>query len=137
MSLRFRRPSSTLWKTVAFKIVEGLGKAVVLWRGITSFAQAAKRPRLMWPHHDPQFFLLLAGSFAAFLTPSAIDELIRKTRRRLRRRKLLYLKKARPLDGLQRDRPRLTNGVELRNFFRRKLTRWEIQLLEQRSHFRL
>jgi hypothetical protein len=30
MSLRFRRPSSTLWKTVAFEIVEGLGKAVVL-----------------------------------------------------------------------------------------------------------
>jgi hypothetical protein len=30
MSLRFRRPSSTPWKTVALEIVEGLGKAVVL-----------------------------------------------------------------------------------------------------------
>jgi hypothetical protein len=30
MSLRFRRPSSTPWKTVAFEIVDGLGKAVVL-----------------------------------------------------------------------------------------------------------
>jgi hypothetical protein len=30
MSLSFRRPSSTPWKTVALEIVEGLGKAVVL-----------------------------------------------------------------------------------------------------------
>jgi len=30
MSLRFRRPSRTPWKTVAFEIVDGLGKAVVL-----------------------------------------------------------------------------------------------------------
>jgi hypothetical protein len=30
MSLSFRRPSSTQWKTVALEIVEGLGKAVVL-----------------------------------------------------------------------------------------------------------
>jgi hypothetical protein len=43
----------------------------------------------MWHHHDPQFFLLLAGSFAAFLTPSAIDELIRKFRARGRAAKKL------------------------------------------------
>lgn len=30
MSLRFRRPNWTPWKTVAFEIVDGLGKAVVL-----------------------------------------------------------------------------------------------------------
>jgi hypothetical protein len=30
MSLRFRRSSRTPWKSVAFEIVEGLGKAVVL-----------------------------------------------------------------------------------------------------------
>jgi len=30
MSLSFRRPSSTPWKTVRLEIVEGLGKAVVL-----------------------------------------------------------------------------------------------------------
>ena len=30
MSPRFRRPSRTPWKTVAFEILEGLGKAVVL-----------------------------------------------------------------------------------------------------------
>ena len=30
MSLRFRRPSRTPWKSVAFEIVDGLGKAVVL-----------------------------------------------------------------------------------------------------------
>jgi hypothetical protein len=30
MSLRFRRPIGTLWKTVALEIVAGLGKAVVL-----------------------------------------------------------------------------------------------------------
>jgi hypothetical protein len=30
MSTRFRRPSSTPWKTVALEIVEGLGKAVLL-----------------------------------------------------------------------------------------------------------
>jgi hypothetical protein len=30
VSLRFRRPSSTPWKTAALEIVEGLGKAVLL-----------------------------------------------------------------------------------------------------------
>jgi hypothetical protein len=29
MSLSFRRPSSTPWKTVALEIVKGLGKAVM------------------------------------------------------------------------------------------------------------
>src|SRR5262245_14352448 len=90
----------------------------------------------MWHHRDPQLFLLLAGSFAAFLTPSALDELIKKSRARgraadqtnrplpwlepwkspptqvditgepsARRRTPKYLEKAKPLDGLQRDRP--------------------------------
>ena len=47
------------------------------------------------------------------------------------------LKKAKPLDGLLRDRPSLTPLNKLRNRFRRKLTPGEIRRLEQRSRTRL
>jgi hypothetical protein len=30
---------------------------------------------MIWRYHDAYFFLCLAGSFAAFLAPSIIDEL--------------------------------------------------------------
>src|SRR5262245_30739799 len=89
----------------------------------------------MTSHYYDLFFLCLAGSFVAFLTPSIIDELTSTIDELFGRRRkpppviepttvnvevvnppspwkyvdppspLKYLKKARPLDGLQRDRP--------------------------------
>jgi hypothetical protein len=49
----------------------------------------------------------------------------------------VYLKKAKPLDGLLRDRARPTALNKLRNRFRRRFTPGEFQRLEQRSHMRL
>jgi len=90
---------------------------------------------MSWHHPDQYFFLCLAGSLAAFLAPSIIDELTSTIGELFGRKRkppvveprrptvnekavdpplppkhppspLKYLKKARPLDGLQRDRPR-------------------------------
>ena len=81
---------------------------------------------MSWHHPDQFFFLCLAGSLAAFLSPSLIDELTTTVNELFGRRRKppvvepmsstvnekavdppsqpKYLKKARPLDGLQRDR---------------------------------
>ena len=81
---------------------------------------------MSWHHPDQFFFLCLAGSLAAFLAPSIIDELtttvdelfgrrrkppvVELTRSTVNEKAVdppsqpKYLKKARPLDGLQRDR---------------------------------
>jgi hypothetical protein len=94
---------------------------------------------MSWHHPDQYFFLCLAGSLAAFLAPSIIDELTSTIGELFGRKRrppvveprrptvnekavnpplppkhppspLKYLKKARPLDGLQRDRPRPTEA---------------------------
>jgi hypothetical protein len=54
---------------------------------------------MSWRHPDLYFFLCLLTGLAAFL--AIMYECIRKFRR-----KPMYLKKAKPLDGLQRDRSR-------------------------------
>ena len=54
-----------------------------------------------------------------------------------RRRKPGWWKRAKPLDGLLRDRPSLTPLNKLRNRFRRRLTSGEIQRREQHSRTRL
>jgi hypothetical protein len=53
---------------------------------------------MSWHHPDLYFFLFLLVGFATF--PAIIYECIQK----FRRRKPVYLKKAKPLDGLRRDR---------------------------------
>ena len=55
---------------------------------------------MSWRHHEYSLLWLLAG-LAAFLAPSIIYELTQK----IRSRKPVYLKKAKPLDGLLRERP--------------------------------
>jgi len=89
---------------------------------------------MSWHHPDQYFFLCLAGSLAAFLAPSIIDELTstigelfgrkRKPPVVEPRRSIVdppsppkypplppkkYLENVKPLDGLQRDRPRPTD----------------------------
>jgi len=86
---------------------------------------------MSWYHPDQYFFLCLAGSLAAFLAPSIIDELtstIGELFGRKRKPPVVepsrsivdppsppkypplppkkYLENVKPLDGLQRDRPR-------------------------------
>jgi hypothetical protein len=80
-------------------------------------------------HFDLHFFLRLLAGIAALL--AIIYEFCR------RKPGPVYLKKAKPLDGLLRDRPSLTALTKLRNRFRRKFTPGEVQRLEQRSHTRL
>jgi hypothetical protein len=55
---------------------------------------------MSWRHDEYSFLWLLAG-LAAFLASSIIYELTQK----IRSRKPVYLKKAKPLDGLLRERP--------------------------------
>ena len=85
---------------------------------------------MSWHHPDLYFFLCLLAGLAAFL--AIICECIQKFCRRKK-----YLKNAKPLDGLQRDRPLPTALNKLRNRFRRRFTSGEVQRLEQRSHTRL
>ena len=64
-------------------------------------ARVARKLNMSWHHPDLYFFLCLLAGLAAFL--AIIHECIR--------RRPVYLKKAKPLDGLQRDRPaRPTEG---------------------------
>ena len=58
-----------------------------------------------WHHPDLYFFLFLLVGLATFL--AIIYECIQKFGRKPRK----YLKNAKPLDGLQRDRPRPTEHV--------------------------
>jgi hypothetical protein len=96
--------------------------------------EVALKLNMNWRHPDQYFFLCLAVSLATFLAPSIIDELtstigelfdrrrkwpVVEPRRSTVNEKAVapplppkhppshpkYLKKARPLDGLQRDRP--------------------------------
>lgn len=83
--------------------------------------------KISW--HDPDLYsslCLLAGLVALM---AIIDE--------FRRRKPGWWKRAKPLDGLLRDRPSLTPLTKLRNRFRRRLSPGEVQQLEQRSRTRL
>jgi hypothetical protein len=79
----------------------------------------------------PVFFLCLLAGLAALL--AIMCECIQ----RFCRRKPVYLKKAKPLDGLRRDRPLPTALNKLRNRFRRRFTPGEVQRLGQSSHARL
>jgi hypothetical protein len=97
-----------------------------LWR-----REVALKLNMSWHHPDLYFFLCLFAGLAAFL--AIIYECIQK----FRRRKPVYLKKAKPLDGLRRDRPLPTALNKLRNRFRRRFTPGEVQRLGQRSHTRL
>jgi hypothetical protein len=63
-------------------------------------AQVERRKlNMSWHHPDLYFFLCLLGGFATFL--AIIYECIQK----FGRKPPVVLKKAKPLDGLQRDRP--------------------------------
>jgi len=93
--------------------------------------EVALKLNMSWYHPDQYFFLCLAGSLAAFLAPSIIDELtstIGELFGRKRKPPVVepsrsivdppsppkypplppkkYLENVKPLDGLQRDRPR-------------------------------
>jgi hypothetical protein len=93
--------------------------------------EVALKLNMSWYHPDKYFFLCLAGRLAAFLAPSIIDELTstigelfgrkRKPPVVEPRRSIVdppsppkypplppkkYLENVKPLDGLQRDRPR-------------------------------
>jgi hypothetical protein len=85
---------------------------------------------MSWHHPDLYFFLCLLTGLAAFL--AITYECIQRFCRRK-----LYLKNAKPLDGLQRNRARPTALSKLRNRFRRRFTPGEVHRVEQRSHTRL
>jgi hypothetical protein len=65
----------------------------------TARREFERKLNMSWHHSDLYLFLCLLTGFATFLM--IVYECIRK----FRRRKPVYLKKAKPLDGLQRDRP--------------------------------
>ena len=75
---------------------------------------------MSWHHPDLYFSLCLLTGLAALL--AIIYEFCRRKRR-------VYLKKEKPLDGLQRDRPRPT-ALSLQ----RRFTSGEVQRLEHHSH---
>jgi hypothetical protein len=66
-------------------------------------ARVALKLDMSWHHPDQFFFLCLAGSLAAFLAPSIIDELTTTVDELFGRRRKPPV--VLPLDGLQRDRP--------------------------------
>jgi hypothetical protein len=88
---------------------------------------------------DPDLYL----SLCLFAGIAALLAIIYECIQRFCRRKSeqgdrpVYLKKARPLDGLLRGRPSPTALNKLRNHFRRRFTPGEVQQLEQRSRTRL
>ena len=93
-------------------------------------ARAAPTLNMSWHHHDLHFFLRLLAGIAVLLP--IIYEFCRE-----QGDGPVYLKKAKPLDGLLRDRPPLTALTKLRNRFRRRFTPGDVQRLEQHSHTRL
>ena len=95
-------------------------------------ARAAPTLNMSWHHPDLYLFLCLLAGLADI--PAVIYEAKKFCRRKP---EPVYLKKARPLDGLLRDRPSLTALSKLRNRFRPRFTPGEVQRLEQRSHKRL
>jgi hypothetical protein len=82
---------------------------------------------MSWHNPDLYFFLCLLTGFATLLA-IIYEFCMWKSGRWMR---------AKPLDGLLRDRPSLTPLNKLRNRFRRKLTPGEIRRLEERSRTRL
>ena len=89
-----------------------------------------------WNNPDLYFFLCLLTGLAALV--AIIYECIQKLARKPGRGDgPVYLKKAKPLDGLLRGHLSLTALNKLRNRFRRGFTPGEIQRLEQHSHTRL
>jgi hypothetical protein len=76
-----------------------------VWREVTSPAPgllATNKLNMSWHRPDLYFFLCLLAGFATFL--AIVYECIQK----FGRKPPVVLKKAKPLDGLQRDRPRPT-----------------------------
>lgn len=82
---------------------------------------------MSWHNPNLYFFLCLLTGLATLL--AIIYEFCR--------RKSDRWKRAKPLDGLLRERPSLTPLNKLRNRFRRRLTPSEIRRLEERSRTRL
>jgi hypothetical protein len=83
---------------------------------------------MSWHNPDQYLVLSLLAGLATLL--AIIYECIQ-------RRKPIRWKRAKPRDGLPRDRPSLSALNTLRNRLRRKLSPGEVQRLEQRARTRL